>query len=1328
MANWHNLGHKQHYGPAKAYDHGPENRGAGNGFDVNTSESPRAFYDDFMNRAMGFMGVPRGAMSNAQSNYEHAFDTYPEHISDAFVNFGFAGKQGHEVKNVHLAQVLLEKTTSHQCYPLTRMSPWMAHNSSLKIQVNQVRFHQHVLDKLPELAMPRLVTHNASQGWTSMGRWGIACIFEATFLQTEQGRRTYTLVIEQMKIATVTTANTLILVTLLTTPPFKQPGVEGVMDTESSTSANGIDLMFQRELQMTAMMNKPGGTERLISLSRNTLMARGVGKGNFMVIPGGSEITMSRDSLSHEYLLGADDSDENIAKSKSMSETIIPSCPRAQGHGTPDWDPFKRQRAYGSHFVLGMHRLEGEKVEDYSGRKMNEIVYDMDSGNFRTMSYSELYRYCGVYRFNEPGAKLNCTPASIGYGFINDLRVYTWGQAYRKFLPPRWLAAIVPLIRKRCEANPQARHKFLNSLSLLPKDDVQVKIKGSYPDDREWDMQIMYRTAMRGTEFDEPPDVNDYRAAMQGRRIAGGGSKIEVVRHTLRKRARQQQELTGKDLFDANANYALPASNPMGDEYHSHDGLIVKSSNLVRESRVVRRRYAMPQGDEKEDVLLAETNAIEAMKTALTVDANTKVVTDHWIDAIETAYGKTNTEKLVALQTLQTCVEACEAWLNDGYVKNLLGGQPSFATVQRARRAVVDVCMEKILSASDLEAALRVANQNPNLQTTIEKECIRDNGVVQIPSTAALEQGAWRADGSLNDGQVFVMGRFNSRSSRKTLPVDAFAATLATIGKAVFLTTEDDAAPLSVSLAQPMGTSFRKDRAIALQWSIVISHVFQAFRNLNEIKDQSLKDNAISAAELDKLVELSRQLLMNVDDKQLVNICNYGEDHLKTMDLPLSQAYLKPVMKDLCNLVIKLIRRQQAYNEELSDDGNQATLATEEAKLTTATANVNSAKTALDAAAPADRPAREAALNTALGRQATADRNVNNLHLGWWGVVPQALETVIRNVANFARNMLLGGLETDVASLTLERIDVMVDAYRKANKQEPASEISKLAPQTASWSWSDKGIWELLDRASMANGGLWNWSDEYDVPMAFAMRVARPCQKFTMGSAMRMVAGGTDGASNTFFQMPNFMMGVDPGPKIVYGNYSVYFSPVVRRPEKLVVFPDVFVCGYHGGGGVTINDPNSEASKAAWAAGRGASMFVLAIPMNEINKLPHSWMSITGRLPSHIPCDPEVAEAMLYPGCDAVARCWGFTNVPNRADHLKYKQRTNPRELRQNVMCFQDLQVGWSTNRQNFSNYTLNTDGFGQSSRDQDAKHVFAGSRPVFSERPSYWQASSNMD
>lgn len=190
---------------------------------------------------------------------------------------------------------------------------------------------------------------------------------------------------------------------------------------------------------------------------------------------------------------------------------------------------------------------------------------------------------------------------------------------------------------------------------------------------------------------------------------------------------------------------------------------------------------------------------------------------------------------------------------------------------------------------------------------------------------------------------------------------------------------------------------------------------------------------------------------------------------------------------------------------------------------------------------------------------------------------------------------------------------------------------------------------------------------EHDLPPCFGILSFRPNQEWEMGSLCLTMGGGEIGRH--LVMMPDLQFQNDSMRKVMIGNFTVYMGTMITDPKGIVIVPDVYCRGYHGGWGVTEWDASNPTHRELQSRDpRAFDMYHCIIPA--IYNAP-KWMHLNGRMPHEIKETIVGAPEFSYPTApyyvDYVWLNWWRSDETNLI--------TNAFADQQNTLCFQDMQI-----------------------------------------------------
>lgn len=141
-------------------------------------------------------GMPQNGdpLKNPYGAVRTSYETYPE-------AFGGAYGSG-TTRNRHVETILISQIADSDRFIPMRVFPILLNlDGGTKFTVRQIKFHNHELDRVPELGVPRMVTKSSSQWEVNTARFGLGFFMEYGFAMTPIGQRQYDMSILQIRNA-----------------------------------------------------------------------------------------------------------------------------------------------------------------------------------------------------------------------------------------------------------------------------------------------------------------------------------------------------------------------------------------------------------------------------------------------------------------------------------------------------------------------------------------------------------------------------------------------------------------------------------------------------------------------------------------------------------------------------------------------------------------------------------------------------------------------------------------------------------------------------------------------------------------------------------------------------------------------------------------------------------------------------------------------------------------------------------------------------------------------------------------------------------------------
>lgn len=1085
-----------------------------------------------------FFGEPdpdRLAKLNA-ANYNEFYEQESYDYYDIFSKL-WGGNGNGETRNGFLSRVIVEKTRASENWQLTRMAPWRYHPNGTDIAWNIALFNRHVLDREPEEAVPRLLTSTRTQGRASMVRYGLALLLEATFATTPEGRRFYSLNLEQIRVATVETASHGVMISLMEHEPYQDPFTQQFR-TAGSRSKKDVTDMLNAEIRQWGIVHKSREGYNLITSRLKGILQRrnpGLnGAGDFTVVPFGMRQFVEQSADRKFYMDGPD----ARGRINIDGEAVVESREFTQGSHQPGEDPCFRHQTIGGFMTFDDAHLGSSDadVAKYSTDQMNAFGYDAEKDAFFLFRYRNLYRYAGVWNFDLPNAPLTNV---IGRTYMYDNACYTWGQIIKRN------TNYDRVVRKLMLLTPEKQQECLASLRLLanPETDPRVKL----PNGVDYLSSAQFNTK-EGRELFDAMGNSDVRWDKT--------YTIEQRRAIDRKRGRSgyADEVAEFDRDEAASKYArgndgFALARP-ADRVDA-DGDVVMSATPA--ARTIRRPV-----DAIADLQSLTGPALHALAAeivsvaAKTENDDAKEWTRRYTQAVVDTSDATLEQRYAILTELRRVVQgevarlrAAGAVKDDEFIKSVVANfVPALRTYQ-TRIALAGVGVNRSL----LEEACRT---NPDLNAAFAADVVTPGWF--NPSGTNTEHEDGQIGLAIGDGMVLP------------LPHDSFAATLAANYHVRFAFTNTLTGPDLVGrFEDSIGKGLKQSRADALAWSLALSvnagGLAAAFGAANTKFLARLRRHAAAVDVETRGVLLAQEHLRAgiVEQakmlKALVALKNQAEPAAQAaaagayagapMTAPrVSKAHaatqLEPVVAPAAGASAGApINAPRVPNANATDFENAGTRVVDFLGLFAAykqqfQAVLTKGYQLVPAAPPSPSDAalnkeilshvedlgafNEAAQRAVVGMAKAVFLGEAKLHPKSWSLLG---DTFMAGLPASVDHLLLSSAFGDLKAYYGGRLD-------QTRADATAAKVADRTPAmvngaTVGIAWTRAAIDQLLARASLISGSFYRFCVENDVPVPFFLRTWRPSKTFNMGSMLRMFSG-ENGAAVTFYQKPDFMV------------------------------------------------------------------------------------------------------------------------------------------------------------------------------------------------------------
>lgn len=305
-------------------------------------------------------------------------------------------------KNNYIRQVILNLVKGEKAVWVEEILPWRDHQGGSEVVLSRIKYSDHLLDKIPEQGVPRLVIQTHDRQTQTIDRQGLAFHMENGFLMTPQGMEDYACNIIQIQQATVSTACLMVIINLLNAPPvptnyyrayhlpIPNPTLRRVFDYETSTFG-----------MLTVAAH---GFLKMQSLGIDALAAHGVTPDTLIVPHNCQRVYQWYHPESTDYNIAGPrgpsrlEADGGTIRSQAKMR-VIESRPFNFGERDLTMDPMLRERGIGKFFQMSAKMLPYlNPGERYPLDCLDTMLMDCTNDNVRKVEYWEALRKCGAFR------------------------------------------------------------------------------------------------------------------------------------------------------------------------------------------------------------------------------------------------------------------------------------------------------------------------------------------------------------------------------------------------------------------------------------------------------------------------------------------------------------------------------------------------------------------------------------------------------------------------------------------------------------------------------------------------------------------------------------------------------------------------------------------------------------------------------------------------------------------------------------------------------------------------------------------------------------------
>lgn len=193
-----------------------------------------------------------------------------------------------------------------------------------------------------------------------------------------------------------------------------------------------------------------------------------------------------------------------------------------------------------------------------------------------------------------------------------------------------------------------------------------------------------------------------------------------------------------------------------------------------------------------------------------------------------------------------------------------------------------------------------------------------------------------------------------------------------------------------------------------------------------------------------------------------------------------------------------------------------------------------------------------------------------------------------------------------------------------------------------------------------------------DLPVPVDFRIARPFMRYPTTSGAMMKKGA--GTGNSFYGDANFVLTFDGTRRILNGTHTCVIGAKVYDPNKVFVFPNIFVGPIISGGGCEFFDPLNEDHRRLFQQGDHGERSLFSIPMRPGEKFASQpYFDLTGYFPDFSSAVDGPMNTAQYLAHSAFLEAWQLSNHPET--YLKINYFAGNTGVHTNTLCCQGAYV-----------------------------------------------------
>jgi len=376
-------------------------------------------------------GMPQNGnpLVNPSGAVRTVYETYPE-------AFGGPYRDGRTSRNRHIETILIKQIADSERFIPNNVFPIILNmDGGTKYSVTQLKFHNHELDRIPELGVPRLLTKSSNTWEVNIPRFGLGFFMEHGFAMTPIGRRQYDMSILQIRNAVWETIDRDAYSQLLSCSRTASQ-IEHFWQHFNSPFGAGarINQIIDYECQYWGALNRKEHAITALIDHAERMMARHDLKPEICMGPKGFMQCIGRRPELAEFMrigpraIDAQKSPEGNLSVYEARGIKFHEVPLVSNFVDDEWeqpeDPLERTRTIGTFFQMAHPcRDMGAQYKSYYS---DIVVHNNDTDQMETLRRADVEEHCAF----DGDILAALVRTAFGFERSADVRAVTWKEYF----------------------------------------------------------------------------------------------------------------------------------------------------------------------------------------------------------------------------------------------------------------------------------------------------------------------------------------------------------------------------------------------------------------------------------------------------------------------------------------------------------------------------------------------------------------------------------------------------------------------------------------------------------------------------------------------------------------------------------------------------------------------------------------------------------------------------------------------------------------------------------------------------------------------------------